>query len=350
MLFEESQKLFLSDTLVPDIFILEYLPTLDGLAVKVYIYLLMAVRRRKNITEHDLVRRMDTDLDAVKAAFLELESAGLVARTDKTYTICDVKAVELDRNYRLKTSSTPQESDAQGGRDPARVKLMNDISKTFYQGLMSPSWYGVIDAWFDRFGFEPEVLYSLFQVCKQNNKLGNKNYIASVAEDWGRRNITSFTALNAHFASRERVRAAGRAIGKKLRKNMSEYDEEYVAKWIDQYGFPMEIIDVALQRAVKIANPNMAYFDQILTEWFSRGLKTVEEIMKFERDKSAQIAAARAGLRPSGGSPSPRGGKPSNMGNFQQREYSDEFLDGLYEDVSGGEEDKEQGASDGSNR
>ena len=87
MLFEENQKLFLSDTLVPDIFILEYLPTLDGLAVKVYVYLLMAVRRRKNITEHDLVRRMDTDLDAVKAAFLELETAGLVSRTDKGYTI-----------------------------------------------------------------------------------------------------------------------------------------------------------------------------------------------------------------------------------------------------------------------
>jgi hypothetical protein len=39
MQLEENQKLFLSDTLVPDIFILEYLPSLGGLAVKVYIYL-----------------------------------------------------------------------------------------------------------------------------------------------------------------------------------------------------------------------------------------------------------------------------------------------------------------------
>ncbi len=350
MLFEENQKLFLSDTLVPDIFILEYLPTLGGLAVKVYIYLLMAVRRRKSVTENDLVRRMDTDLDAVKAAFVELEAAGLVSRIDKGYAISDVKAVEIDRNYRLRTSATPMESEAQGVRDPARTKLMNDISKTFYQGLMSPSWYGVIETWFDRYGFEPEVLYSLFQVCKQNNKLGNKNYIASVAEDWGRRGITTFAALNAHFASRERVRTASRAIGKKLRKNISEYDEEYIAKWMEKYGFSLEIVDIALRRAVKIANPNMAYFDQIITEWFSHGLKTIDEVQKFERDKSARVAADRAGLKSGDGGGPNRSGKPANVGNFKQREYSDEFIESLYEDVTASAENTAQGDGDGPNR
>ncbi|MBP7402699.1 MAG: DnaD domain protein [Clostridia bacterium] len=348
MLLEENQKLFLSDTLVPDIFILEYLPTLGGLAVKIYIYLLMAVRRRKNVTETDLVRRLDTDMDAVKAAFVELEAVGLVSRMDKGYAITDVKAAEIDRTYRLRTESSPSESDADARRDPARAKLMNDISKTFYQGLMSPSWYGVIDSWFDRYGFEPEVLYSLFQVCKQGNKLGNKAYITSVAEDWGRRGITTFTALNAHFASRERVRTASRTVGRKLRKNMSEYDEEYIAKWTEKYGYSMEIIDIALRRAVKIANPNLAYFDQIITEWFSNGLKTPEAVEKFERDKLAKTAAARAGLRTGGGAAP--GTRPSNVGNFTQREYSDEFIEALYEDVTTLTDDGTKGVADGPDR
>ena len=349
MQFEENQRLFLSDTLVPDIFILEYLPSLGGLAVKIYIYLIMAVRRRKNVTETDLVRRMDSDMDAVKAAFVELESAGLVSRIEKGYAIADVKAIELDRTYRLKTAATPQESAAQGARDPARTKLMNDISKTFYQGLMSPSWYGVIDTWFDRYGFEPEVLYSLFQVCKQNNKLGNKNYIASVAEDWGRRGITTFSSLNTYIESRERVRTASRAIGKKLRKNISEYDEEYVVKWTEKYGYSLDIVDIALRRAVKIANPNMAYFDQIITEWFSHSLKTADEIQKYERDKSAVVAASRSGLRSAEGGSASRGARPANMGNFQQREYTDEFLDSLYEDVTLLTDDAPQGEEHGSN-
>ncbi len=348
MQLEENQKLFLSDTLVPDIFILEYLPSLGGLAVKVYIYLLMAARRRRTVTETDLVRRMDADMDAVKAAFVELEAAGLVERMDKGYVITDIKAAELDRVYRPRTSSSPEESEAAGTRDPARSKLMADISKTFYQGLMSPSWFGVIDNWFDKYGFEPEVLYSLFQVCKQNNKLGNKNYVASVAEDWGRRGITTFAALNAHFAARDRVRAAGRQVGKKLRKNISEYDEEYIAKWIDKFGYPIEIIDIALRRAVKIANPNMAYFDGIITEWFSHGLKTAEEIEKFERDKLARKAAERAGIQT--GATSRGNRKPANVGNFQQREYSDDYVDSLYEDVTGLAGQERQETTDGSDR
>ncbi len=345
MQLEEQQKLFLSDTLVPDIFILEYLPALGGLAVKVYIYLLLAIRRRRAVTQTDLVRRMDADMDAVKAAFVELEAAGLIERQEKGYTITDVKAVELARVYRPKTASSPLETEMTGDRDPARVKLLADISKTFYQGLMSPSWFGVIDSWFDRYGFEPEVLYALFQVCKQNNKLGNKNYITSVAEDWGRRGITTFSALNAYFASRERVRGLSRQIARKLRKNISEYDEEYIAKWSDQYGYAFDIIDLALRRAVKIANPNMTYFDGILTEWFSHGLKSKAEIEKYEREKKSYRSAGRAVM------PTGRGGrKPANVGNFPQRDYSDDFVESLYEDVTGGPTQERQSADDGSNR
>ncbi len=348
MQLEEHQKLFLSDTLVPDIFILEYLPGLGGLAVKIYIYLMLATRRRRAINETDLVRRMDTDMDAVKAAFVELEAAGLIERQEKGYVITDVKAAELERVYRPRTSASPIETEAAGERDPARIKLLADISKTFYQGLMSPSWFGVIDSWFDRFGFEPEVLYSLFQVCKQNNKLGNKNYITSVAEDWGRRGITTFAALNTYFASRERVRALSRQIGRKLRKNISEYDEEYIAKWSDQYGYTFDVIDLALRRAVKIANPNMTYFDGILTEWFSHGLKNKAEVEKYEREKKAARSAGRAPFPAAGAGRSER--KPANVGNFPQREYSDDFVESLYEDVTGEAAPERRSAGDGSDR
>ena len=30
---------------------------------------------------------------------------------------------------------------------------------------MSPSWYTDIDAWFDKYGFEEDVMYALFKHC-----------------------------------------------------------------------------------------------------------------------------------------------------------------------------------------
>jgi len=58
MQIDESRKLLLSDTLVPDIFVTELMPSLSGLAVKVYIFLLMTARNSRQTTEADLARRL----------------------------------------------------------------------------------------------------------------------------------------------------------------------------------------------------------------------------------------------------------------------------------------------------
>lgn len=332
MQIEESQRLLLSDTLVPDLFIMEHLPALSGLAVKIYIYALFCTRSRHALTEGDLARRMGEETDMVKAALAELAAAGLIELRDRGFTFIDVKAAEIEKNFRPRTAATPSEAVAAQKAMPVREKLMADISKTFFQGLMSPSWYSEIDSWFDRFGFEPEVVYALFQECARRNKLNSKAYIAKVAESWASRSIVTYADLNRYFLSYELISKLGKKIGRKLRRTMTEFDLEKVTRWVEKLGYDYDVIEVALRKTSRLANPSLDFADRLLEEWFSHQLRDADAVNAYEEAKSARVAAERQADR-AGSSRESVGPARRNVGNFEQRQYSDDFLAGLYETI-----------------
>ncbi len=332
MQIDESRKLLLSDTLVPDIFITEHLPALNGLAVKLYIYMLLTARTGKTVSEQDLARRLGTDEESIRAAILELAARELVVIRDKGLTIQDVKAMEIERSYRPKTASTPLEAVAAQDKFNLREKLLADVAKTFFQGLMSPSWYGEIDSWFDRYNFEPEVIYALFQECARRNKLDSKAYIGKVAENWGSRGIRSFADLNSYFLAYDRISKVSKKVSRKLRKTMTEYDEEIITRWIEQFGYDFDIIELALRKTTRVTNPNLEFVDRILQEWFAHQLRDAEAVKAYETAKAAHIGASR---RSAAGGPGEAAARSANVGNFEQRQYSPDYLEGFYENVDG---------------
>lgn len=333
MQIEESQRLMLSDTLVPDLFIMEHLPALSGLAVKIYIYALFCTRSRHALTEGDLARRMGEEPDMVKATLAELASAGLIELRDRGFTFIDVKAAEIEKNFRPRTAAAPSEAVAAQKAQPLREKLMADIAKTFFQGLMSPSWYSEIDAYFDRFSFEPEVVYALFQECARRNKLNSKAYIAKVAENWAARGIATYADLNRYFLSYEEISRMGKKIGRKLRRTMTEFDLEKVARWIEKFSYDYDVIEIALRKTARLANPSLDYADRLLEEWFSHQLANADAVNAYEEAKTARLSAERQADRGAAGrEPGDRARR--NVGNFSQRQYSDDFLAGLYETIT----------------
>ncbi len=338
MQIDESRKLLLSDTMVPDIFILEYVPALSGLAVKIYLFLLLTARTSRSITEQDLARRLGEDNDTVKAALLELASGELLILKDRSIELNDVKTKEIERTYRLRTASEPLEKAGDSQRFSKREKLMSDIARTFFQGMMSPSWYGEIDNWFDRYKFEPEVIYALFQECARRNKLDSKAYISVVAENWAKRGIITFSDLNEYFLIHDKVSKTSRRIGRKLRKRMTEYDDEMVARWMEQLGYDFDVIELALRKTSRLSQPSLAFMDKLMQEWFEHQLHDADAIKLYEEEKAARLSKERhiAAGTPAGSQ------RRSNQGNFEQRDYSREYLEGFYEDVA--QVDDEQAA------
>ncbi len=326
MQVDESRRLLLSDTMVPDIFILEYLPALSGLAVKCYLFLLLTARASRHMTQEDLGRRLGQEPDQIKAVLVELHTAGLIVLQEKSIELTDIKAAEIERNWRRKTAADPGASAQSQQRFARREKLLGDIARTFFQGLMSPSWYGEIDTWFDRYGFEPEVVYALFQECARRNKLDSKAYISAVADNWAKRGIISFDDLNKHFLAQEKINQLSRKIGRKLRKKMTEYDDEIVSRWVEQFGYEFEIIELALQKTTRASNPNLVFVDKILKEWFEHQLVEPEAIKAYEEEKAARLSKQK-NWRLCGT------GRAKAPASFEQRTYTSDYLAEFYEPV-----------------
>ena len=70
---------------------------------------------------------------------------------------------------------------------------------------MSPSWYTNIDAWFDKYKFEEDVMYALFQHCYDYKGL-SPNYIEKVADSWHSKNIINNFDLDAYFIQYQKVK------------------------------------------------------------------------------------------------------------------------------------------------
>lgn len=339
MRIEDARKMLFSDTLVPDVFISEYMAALSGTAVKIYLYALHVSRHHESISGTELARRLDTDLDAVKAGIFELSQKNLLSYDEqkKTIHINDIKEIEVSRYYRPRTSPSPSEVIERTNRQPRRDKLISEVNKSFFHGMMGYSWYQAIDEWFEIYKFEPEVVYALFNECASRNKLSNKNYISTVAKDWSEKGVASYQDLNRYYASREKFQKIRNEIGRKLRKNMSEYDDKMVFKWVNDYNYDMPVIEIALQHAVRLGQPNLNYFDKMITEWHKAKLRTPVEIEAYEDNSKERRQIERAASRQAQQTGDGGRGRYGNLGNFDQREYSGEFFESLDVDLFGDE-------------
>ena len=154
MYYEAYKSILYSDTLVPDIFISEYLPSLNGECAKVYIYCLFLCKHNKRTSQEELSKALGMDINKVKDALTYLTGIGIINWKDDLVRISDLKEKEINKIYRIKNTSTPEEAVLSSDRNKRRNRIITAINNNFFQGVMSPSWYTDIDAWFDRYRFD----------------------------------------------------------------------------------------------------------------------------------------------------------------------------------------------------
>jgi len=324
MIFESNMSMLYSDTLIPDIFITEYMPSMDCGMTKVYLHCLFMSKHKKQTTAEDISKKLELDITKVKDSFAHLENLGLITRKDNSIIITDLKEKEIRKLYRMKLTSTPEEAALSSERNKKRNSVIRDINNKFFQGVMSPSWYTDIDAWFDNYHFEEDVMFALFEHCYIHKGLA-KQYIVKVADNWHSKNIRNSFDLDKYSIENQKLRDIMLKITKKIKKQgyPTEYEEAYVEKWVTAYGFSFEIIELALKRTTATLNPSFEYINKILTDWFDRGLKDKEAIIAYEKSRKQT---------PSGKAKANEATVPQK-GNFEQRKHDDDYFDNIYKDV-----------------
>ena len=276
-----DQSLLFSTTEIPDIFFTEFLSMAPGNYIKIYLYLLFLAKYDKDIKLNDLSKKLSLDFKTIQEGLKFWEENGVIIKKNNGYLLSNIQEKELLKIYSPKLTSSPEDIQ-KSAKNQYRAKAIENINSQFFQGIMSPSWYNDIDLWFHKYGFDEQVMLALFNYCYEHSAL-HKNYIQAVADAWHKNHIQTYTDLDLYFQKQEKLNVIKKAISKKLRltRGLTEYEEAFIQKWTVDYGYSLEIIEIALKKTTSKSNFSFDYLDKLITDWKDKNLKTPSEIQQY---------------------------------------------------------------------
>ena len=270
-----------SNTLIPDIFFSEYLSEASGDFIKVYLYMVFLSKYDKDIKVNDLSKKLVLPLKTIQDAVKYWEEQGLLTKKNTGYIINNMQEIELHKLYKPKTALSAEQLQ-KSTENQKRAKAIEHINNKFFSGLMPTTWYPEIELWFKKYNFDEEVMIALCSYCFDRSAL-HKNYVQTVAEAWSQNNVKTFNDLDIYYQKQEKLNIIKKSISKKLglTRPLTQYEHGYIERWNIDYGYGMDIIEIALKKTTSKANPNFEYLDKLLTDWHSRGFKTADEVQAF---------------------------------------------------------------------
>lgn len=317
MKLEQNEKpLLFSETMIPDIFFSEHLSELPGDYLKIYMYILFLSKYGKDIKLNDLSKKLNIPLKSINDGLKFLEGHSLVTKKTTGYIIVDLQEATLHNLYRPNLTISKEKIE-QTAKNKSKAKVIEHINNMYFQGIMGPSWYNDIDLWFKKYNFDEQVMIALFDYCYKRSAL-HRNYIQTVAEAWASNKVKTYNDLDNYYSQQEGLNKMKKSIAKKLGKynGLTQYEEAYIENWVSNFGYDMNIIEIALKRTTFKQNPTFEYINSIITDWHDRNLRTPSEINAFleqrkKQDKNAKELKSKV-----------------NKANYEQRQYSN--LDFLY--------------------
>lgn len=311
MKLEQSEKhMIFNITQIPDIFFSEYLGNMPGDYLKIYLYLSFLSKYSKEVKVNDLSKNLALPVNIISEGMKYLEENKLILRKPQGFIILDLQENMLNELYKPNIKTSPEKI-AENAENKEKIKLIEYLNNKYFQGVMGPTWYNDIDTWFEKYGFDKQVMIALFDYCFKKSAL-HRNYIQTVAEAWGLNKIKNLNDLENYYMEQERIMKIKKSIAKKLGKygGLTQYEEAYIEKWVNDFKYDMNIIEIALKRTTLRNNVSFEYLNNIITDWNDRNLRTPEQVTEF-LEKRKKLNKDKKELT-----------QKVKKESFEQREYS----------------------------
>ena len=313
---QNEMQLLFSQTNLPDIFFTEFMPEMPNDYLKIYLYMFFLSKYDKDIKLNDMSKKLSIPLKNISEGIKYLEKNELIIKKTYGYMMVNLQESTLHKLYTPNLTMS-EDKIKKTAKNKSRAKAIEHINNMYFQGIMGPSWYNDIDLWFTKYNFDEQVMIALFDYCFNRSAL-HKNYVQTVAEAWGNNKIKTWNDLDFYYQKQEKMIKIKKTIAKKLGKHngLTQYEEAYIEKWVLDYNYNMDIIEIALKRTTFKQNPNFEYINSLITDWHERKLKRPDEILAFIEQRKKQIKNTKT-LK-----------KQVSKANYQQRNYNN--LDYLY--------------------
>lgn len=372
-----------SVTAVPDLFLEQYMPAANGEFVKVYLYLLKMGKDHQqdstlssmadffSCTENDIIRALKYwekqgllslsytagENGPTGIAFLPLvrkEESGILPTPESSISgpvvpsptasavpepatqaepvlaaspaqplssacATDFPAVELSKAEEKKEDAAS--GHAPGSREELQHVLY--VAQTYFGHLLSPTEIECIMFFYDDLHFSADLLEYLVEYCVSKGST-SIHYLKKVGLAWHESGICDVisakqetTTFNKHYYT------ILKAFGIRNRAPV-EKEAEMMDRWLNTYGFTIDLITEACQRTVsKIGQPSFQYAEGILSKWKEQGVRSMADVehRDAEHQKRKKATTDQNTVRKTAPASNNR------FNNFHQREYDYQKLE-----------------------
>ena len=330
-------------TIVPNIFIDQFMPSADGAYVKVYLYLLRcfmgncpevtisSIADRLENTEKDIIRalaywdklnlltlthNMQKEITSIRLVDLsDMQAMNTPIVTEPDNVLEEIAlSIHTEKKPAARQSYSTEKITELTKHD--EIKWAMHIVEIYLDRPLKPMDLQLILYLYEELHFSAELIMYLFEYCVSKGKK-NVSYIEAVALTWAEEGIdTEEKAKQATTTYNDHFNIVNKAFG--LNRSPGQIERQFITKWVEVFGFSDEIITEACNRAIlRTQKPDFKYTDKILETWFKKDVKNYSDIARLDEEFTK-------GNKPSEASkvtPLPRT-TANKFNQFPQRTYS----------------------------
>ena len=278
--------------------------------IKLTILLLGNKKKYKNINLKD-----------VKASLDYLQEKGLIIMMEEGFYIVDLQEKEVMELYTPKVTASKEMIEANQRKNNKREKIINDIESMYFAGNMKAEWYKKIILWFEKYNFSNEAMLGIFSHCF-SDEVKPIAYVETVVKSMADKGVITINDLSKQIVNYDKKSKIIKFVKTELNlhKALTKPQERIVEKWIFDYNYDKEQIKLVIDKTINAQNVGFNYLDKIITEWYQQGLKTAEEILKYEKENKEKLEEKK---KEKNNRKSMNNIASNNIENREQRKYED---------------------------
>lgn len=292
-------------TMVPDVFIEQYMPQASGEFVKVYLLLLKGVSKVGCISISSFADALECTESDILRALNYWKNQGLLGLTYENGELSDIVVMDLSNPLPIITKESGKQI-ATNFIEPVQTEIFDEslINEKDFSQLMgviqmyigttiNPSDCEKITSLHDKLGMSIALLEYIVEYCADTGHRSIR-YIESVALDWHKKNIKTVEEAKGYIGiARKDTYAVMKAYGLQGR-NPAPTEQKIIDRWYEEYQFSQELIVEACDRTMMtIHKPSFEYTDRILLEWKAQNVQTLADVVRLDEERKKTLEEAK---------------------------------------------------------
>lgn len=326
----------LDTTILSNIYIDEYMTSNNEAQVKIYLYLLRNLRSGKGVSVCSIADVFNYTVQDVERALLFMQKQGLMQLEITDELISGIRILPLERKEVIMFSAKPDYS--------------KEAIKEFFQRSEIKELVFVAEQYIGKslviediqnlyyinntLGLSEEVIEYLIEYCVGLKKK-SFSYMAKVAKDWSEASVrTVEDAKQYTLECPKEIYDVFRAYGVRGTSRKPQPGEaKYVKRWLNEYGFSMDIIEKACVKTVERTHSvSFEYTDAILRDFKEKNVASVADIERLDEQFRMSLADKKSGSasaqsRENKEAYSSKNNKNNKFNSFSHREYDFDELE-----------------------